>query len=432
MNEHHYQQLNETIYSQQLENGLWVQVLPKMGFHKTYAILTVDFGSIDRAFIPIGKDEPIIVPDGVAHFLEHKMFEKEDHDAFDLFGQLGADSNAFTSFTQTSYLFSATEHVHESLDVLLDFVQSPYFSAKTVEKEKGIIGQEIKMYDDDPNWRLYFGLLGNLYPEDPMHIDIAGSVDSIAKITPQDLYTTYNTFYQPSNMNLFIVGNVDAQQTLDWIDKNQAVKSFDQSTEPQVEFELNDETGGDVIPFRTLEMDVNRPKVMVGVRGINAVQSGKAGLQYRLAVELLLDILFDDTSDNYLRLYNNETIDDSFSYNFEMQRSFHFAYFSSDTDQPERFSDEIIAILEGVTQQIDAAASQFENIKRAMLGRMISLLDSPEAIANHYSGKLFGGTNLLDEITSLVAVEIDDLYKIATDFIQSQGISVYQIVPKRN
>lgn len=122
-------------------------------------------------------------------------------------------------------------------------------------------------------------------------------------------------------MNLFIVGNVDAQQTLDWIDKNQAAKSFDQSTEPQVEFELNDETGGDVIPFRTLEMDVNRPKVMVGVRGINVVQSGKAGLQYRLAVELLLDILFDDTSDNYLRLYNNETIDDSFSYNFEMQRS---------------------------------------------------------------------------------------------------------------
>lgn len=127
------------------------------------------------------------------------MFEKEDHDAFDLFGQLGADSNAFTSFTQTSYLFSATEHVHESLDVLLDFVQSPYFfSAKTVEKEKGIIGQEIKMYDDDPNWRLYFGLLGNLYPEDPMHIDIAGSVDSIAKITPQDLYTTYNTFTNPA------------------------------------------------------------------------------------------------------------------------------------------------------------------------------------------------------------------------------------------
>lgn len=432
MNEQYYQKLNETIYSKQMNNGLLVQVLPKAGFHKTYAILTVDFGSIDRSFIPVGQDEILTVPNGVAHFLEHKMFEKEDHDAFDLFGQLGADSNAFTSFTQTSYLFSATEHVHENLDVLLNFVQDPYFSAQTVQKEKGIIGQEIKMYDDDPNWRLYFGLLGNLYPADPMHIDIAGSVESIAQITADDLYTTYNTFYQPSNMNLFIVGNVDAHDTLKWIEQNQASKQFEPAIDPKSELILNDETGQDVIPFRTLEMDVSRPKVMVGIRGLDSIETGRAGLKYRLAVELLLDILFDDTSDNYLRLYNNETIDDSFSYNFEMQRGFHFAYFSSDTDQPERFSDEIIAILEGAHQQIEAATSQFENIKRAMLGRMISLLDSPEAIANHYSGKLFGGANLLDEITTLATIEIDDLYQIEKNFIQSQGISVYQVVPQRN
>ncbi|WP_137597538.1 EF-P 5-aminopentanol modification-associated protein YfmH [Paucilactobacillus kaifaensis] len=432
MNEQYYQKLNETIYSSQLENGLLVQVLPKTGFHKTYAILTVDFGSIDRSFIPAGKEDIYTVPNGVAHFLEHKMFEKEDHDAFDLFGQLGADSNAFTSFTQTSYLFSATDHIHENLDVLLNFVQDPYFSAQTVQKEKGIIGQEIKMYDDDPNWRLYFGLLGNLYPQDPMHIDIAGSVESIEKITAEDLYTTYRTFYQPSNMNLFVVGNVDAQDTLKWIEQNQAAKKFEPATDPKSELVLNDETGKDVIPFRTLEMDVSRPKVMVGVRGLDPVETGRTGLKYRLAVELLLDILFDDTSDNYLRLYNNETIDDSFSYNFEMQRGFHFAYFSSDTNQPERFSDEIIAILEGAKQQIEAATSQFDNIKRAMLGRMISLLDSPEAIANHYSGKLFGGANLLDEITTLATIKIDDLYQIEKDFIQSQGISVYQVVPKRN
>lgn len=360
------------------------------------------------------------------------MFEKEDHDAFDLFGQLGADSNAFTSFTQTSYLFSATDHIHENLNVLLNFVQDPYFSTQTVQKEKGIIGQEIKMYDDDPNWRLYFGLLGNLYPQDPMHIDIAGSVESIAKITTDDLYTTYNTFYQPSNMNLFIVGNIDAHDTLQWIEQNQAPKEFAPATDPRSELILNDETGKDVIPFRTLEMDVSRPKVMVGIRGLDSIETGRLGLKYRLAVELLLDILFDDTSDNYLRLYNNETIDDSFSYNFEMQRGFHFAYFSSDTNQPERFSDEIIAILEGAKQQIEAATSQFENIKRAVLGRMISLLDSPEAIANHYSGKLFGGANLLDEITTLATIKIDDLYQIEKDFIQSQGISVYQVVPKRN
>lgn len=432
MNEHHYSKYDETIYDQQLDNGLVVQVLPKQNFHKTYAILTVDFGSIDRTFVPNTADDMITVPDGIAHFLEHKMFEKIDHDAFDLFGKLGADSNAFTSFTQTSYLFSTTQHVHESLDVLLDFVQQPYFSSQTVQKEKEIIGQEIKMYDDDPSWRLYFGMLGNLYPHDPMHIDIAGSVDSIEAITAENLYTTYDTFYQPGNMNLFIVGNVDPEETMDWVVANQDTKSFPVAKQPEVSFEINDADGNDVIPFRTLEMDVTRPKVMVGVRGLEQIPAGRAGLKYRLGVELLLDILFDDTVDNYLRLYNNEIIDDSFSYNFEMQRGFHFAYFSSDTDHIERFTDEIIEILESAHQQIEAAASQFDNIKRGMLGRMIGLLDSPEAIANRYAGKLFGDTNLLDEITILESIKIDDLYVIAKEFIQSQGISVYQVVPRHS
>ncbi|RRG09034.1 MAG: insulinase family protein [Lactobacillus sp.] len=432
MNEHHYAKYDETIYDQKLDNGLLVQVLPKRNFHKTYAILTVDFGSIDRTFTPVNGQELITVPDGVAHFLEHKMFEKIDHDAFDLFGELGADSNAFTSFTQTSYLFSTTQHVHESLDVLLDFVEQPYFSSQTVQKEKGIIGQEIKMYDDDPNWRLYFGMLGNLYPHDPMHIDIAGTVESIDQITADTLYSTYDSFYQPANMNLFIVGNVDPAETMEWIADNQKQKHFNQVTIPEVQFELNDETGQDVIPFRTLEMDVTRPKVMVGVRGLEPISAGQAGLKYRLGVELLLDILFDDTVDNYLRLYNNGIIDDSFSYNFEMQRGFHFAYFSSDTDHIERFADEIIGILESAQQQIEAAASQFNNIKRAVLGRMIALLDSPEAIANRYAGKLFGATNLLDEITVLESITIEDLYVIAREFIQSQGISVYQIVPRHS
>ncbi|KRM13472.1 pitrilysin family protein [Paucilactobacillus suebicus] len=432
MNEHSYSKYDETIYDETLENGLVVQVLPKKYFHKTYAILTVDYGSIDQTFVPTGSDEVVTVPDGVAHFLEHKMFEKIDHDAFDLFGELGADSNAFTSFTQTSYLFSTTEHIHESLDVLLDFVQQPYFSSQTVQKEKGIIGQEIKMYDDDPNWRLYFGMLGNLYPHDPMHVDIAGSVESIDKISSETLYSTYDTFYQPHNMNLFIVGNVDPAEAIECVKDNQSKKHFDEPSNPEVRFELNDPSGKDVIPFRTLEMDVTRPKVMVGVRGLEQIAAGEAGLRYRLGVELLLDILFDDTVDNYLRLYNNEIIDDSFSYNFEMQRGFHFAYFSSDTDHIERFADEIIGILESAHQQIEAAASQFDNIKRAMLGRMIALLDSPEAIANRYAGKLFGGTNLLDEITVLESIKIDDLYVIAKEFIQSQGISVYQVVPRHS
>lgn len=432
MEKQEFTELNETIYRDQLNNGLKLIVLPKKDFHKTYAILTVDFGSIDQTFIPNGQKEFVTIPDGTAHFLEHKMFEKQDYDAFELFGNFGADANAFTSFTQTSYLFSSSNHIHENLDILLDFVEQPYFSKQTVDKEKGIIGQEISMYDDDPNWKLYFGMLKNLYPHDPMHIDIAGSADSIKTITEETLYETYRTFYQPQNMSLFIVGDVNPDEVDEWVADNQAKKEFVTYQDPQLTFELNDDEGLDVIPFRTNEMDVNRPKVMIGLRGLFQPETGKERLKYRLSVELLLDLLFDDTSENYLRLYNAEVIDDSFSYNFEMQRGFNLAYISGDTNYPERFSDEIVAILENVHTQIEGATTQFENVKRATLGRMIGALDSPEAIANRYAGNLYDNVSLLDEINSLQAITIDDLYQIADQFVNSQGISVYQITPMRN
>lgn len=430
MDKQAYQKFNQSIYREQLANGLDVQLLPMAGYQKTYAILTTDFGSIDNHFIPYHQDEAIVVPDGVAHFLEHKMFEKADHDAFDLFGKLGADSNAFTSFTQTSYLFSTTSNLHENLDVLLDFVQDPYFTAQTVKKEQGIIGQEIQMYDDDPNWRLYLGILGNLYPHDPMRIDIAGTVESISQITPEILMDTYRTFYQPTNMDLLLVGNLDPIETLEWIKQNQAAKSFLPAEEPRRLFSLNDPQAHDVIPFRSLTMDIVRPKVMVGLRGTKEFIDGRQRLHYKLAVDLLLDVLFDDTSDNYLRLYNNEVLDDTFSYSFEMQRGFHFAYFSSDTDQMERFADEVIEILESADQQIEAARTRFEGIKNAELGRLIGLLDSPEAIANRYAGDLFAGANLMDEIQALETITIDDLYQVAQEFIKPQGISVYQVLPQ--
>lgn len=430
MNKEVYEEFNQSVYQQQLVNGLSLQMMPMSGYHKTYAIFTTDFGSIDNSFVPYGKKEAIQVPDGIAHFLEHKMFEKADHDAFDLFGKLGADSNAFTSFTQTSYIFSTTSHVRESLDVLLDFVQEPYFTEQTVQKEQGIIGQEIKMYDDDASWRLYLGILGNLYPHDPMHIDIAGTVDSISRITATSLMETYRTFYQPSNMNLVLAGNLNPDEIVDWVSENQSRRQFLPALTPNRIFSLNDPTAHDVIPFRSLTMDVARPKVMVGLRGIEMPEDGRERLHYKLAIDLLLDVLFDDTSDNYLRLYNNEVLDDSFAYNLEMQRGFYFAYFSSDTDQMERFADEVIAILESADQQIDAARTRFNEIKNAEIGRLTGLLDSPEAVANHYAGDFFGSANLMDEIRELRSINLDDLYDVAKRFIVSQGISVFQIIPQ--
>ncbi|WP_010093319.1 EF-P 5-aminopentanol modification-associated protein YfmH [Ornithinibacillus scapharcae] len=200
MSKKQYNHIQETLYQEKLDNGLTVFLLPRPQMSKTYAIFSTNYGSIDRTFVPIGETDKITVPDGIAHFLEHKLFEKEDRDVFADFGKQGASANAYTSFTKTAYLFSATTNIEENVKTLLDFVQDPYFSEKSVEKEKGIIGQEIKMYDDQPDWQSFMGTLKGLFKETPVNIDIAGTVESISKITKDDLYTCYHTFYHPENM----------------------------------------------------------------------------------------------------------------------------------------------------------------------------------------------------------------------------------------
>lgn len=427
MEKQYYGHFNQTIYHEQLANGLSVQLMPMAGFNKTYAILTTDFGAIDNRFIPQGSTEPITLPAGVAHFLEHKMFEKADHDAFDLFGRWGADANAFTGYTRTSYLFSTSSYLKENLGILLDFVFDPYFTDKTVEKEKGIIGQEIRMYDDDPDWQLYMGMLANLYPHDPMRLDIAGTVDSIRQITPDDLWAAYNTFYQPSNMNLFIVGRLEPERTLEWVKEDLAKKNLQLTPEPHSLFKLNDPTGGDVKSFSQTKLPVSRPKMAIGIRGLEHFKTGHERLRYKLTVDLLLDVLFDDTSDNFLRLYNAGILDDSFSYSLDMQRGFYFAGVASDTDQQQKFADEMMEILNSADSQIEAGRSRFTAIKRAELGRLIGLLDSPEEVANRYAGRLFGGANLLDEISVLRSITIDDLADCAHSLVKPQAMTVFEI-----
>src|SRR5690625_3147865 len=194
-----FDQLRETLYYQKIPNGLDVYVLPKKDFHKTYATFTTQYRSIDNNIVNI-KSKKGKFPDGIAHILEHKMFEEEDGDVFQRFSQFGAAANAFTSFDRTAYLFSCTDYVSENLTTLLDFVQNPFFTAENVEKEKGIIEQEIQMYQDNSEWRAFFGFLQALYQHHPVKIDIAGTVQSIYKITHDMLYTAYETFYHPSNM----------------------------------------------------------------------------------------------------------------------------------------------------------------------------------------------------------------------------------------
>ena len=210
--------INEELYYEKAKNGLEVFFIPKKGFTNKYAVLGVDFGSNDLEFIPLGEKESIRVNEGIAHFLEHKMFEQPDGtNAFGSFSQHGADANAFTGFTMTAYLFSATESFYPSLKHLIEYVQTPYYTEENVQKEKGIIAQEIKMYDDDPSWNVYMNCLKAMYSKHHTSIDIAGTVESINRITPEELYKCYNTFYNPANMKLFIVGDLDEKTLMETI-----------------------------------------------------------------------------------------------------------------------------------------------------------------------------------------------------------------------
>lgn len=419
---HEYQQFHQTVYHDLLQSCLDVTLIPRNGYQKTYAILTVDYGSIDNQFVVPRLKRMIQVPDGIAHFLEHKMFEKKDHDAFDLFGKLGADANAFTSYSQTSYLFSATQRVEENLQVLLDFVQDPYFSAAGVKKEQGIIGQEIRMYNDSPDSRLYTGTISNLYPNDPMRIDIAGTEETIKQITPQLLMDSYQTFYQPQNMKLIVSGRMDPDELMQVIKQDQAGRN-------SVKFHIqrakviSNPQAHDVVHSSTISMPVHRPKAMIGIRGTRQMASSRQRLKYKLACELMLEMLFDDTTSNYLEMYNQGLIDDSFGFSFEMERGFHFATISSDTDRPAEFFQKIDEIIDQATQQLKKVENEFELTKKGAIGRAIMELNSPETIANRFSTKLFGNLTVFDEVAILQSLTMDDVYNACQCFMNPQTVT---------
>lgn len=427
MNKTEYDQINETLYHEVLPNGLTVYLLPKNDYHKTYGLFSTNYGSIDNEFIPYGSDKKIKVPDGIAHFLEHKLFEKEDGDVFQLFGQQGASANAFTSFTKTSYLFSTTDQVEKNLTTLLDFVQAPYFTEETVNKEKGIIGQEIQMYEDDPNWRMFFGILNNLYPEHPLHIDIAGTVESIEAITADDLYTCYRTFYQPSNMVLFVVGKLEPEKLMELIRTNQNAKDFPPAQKIKRYFPDNN---GDIIAKSSMRSAITRDKFVLGIKGLDVLPAeGKELLRYKTALNLLFQLLLGNTSQNYLKMYNDGLIDDSFGFEFSLDREFHFADFSGDTDQPEKAAEKVKEILLHFEEDQELSEKNLTLLKKKMLGQYFQTLNSLEYIANQFTQSLFGDQTLFDLPEIIESIQLADVLKVGRSFIKEEAFSEFYMQP---
>ncbi|MEH7491384.1 pitrilysin family protein [Neobacillus sp. 3P2-tot-E-2] len=424
-----FDQLQEELYHEKLSNGLNVYILPKKGFNKTFATFTTKYGSVDNNFVPLGKEEYVKVPDGIAHFLEHKLFEKEDGDVFQQFSKQGASANAFTSFTRTAYLFSSTSDVEKNLETLVDFVQDPYFSEKTVEKEKGIIGQEITMYDDNPDWRLYFGLIQNLYQNHPVKIDIAGTIESISHITKDLLYECYNTFYHPSNMLLFIVGPVDPNKFMDQVRENQAKKDYKEMPEIQRKFE--DEPLQTAEKKQVLEMNVQTSKCLIGMKALHVDQTGPELLKNELTMNVLLDLLFGKSSENYNQLYNDGLIDETFSYDYTQEQGFGFAMVGGDTENPDKLADELKNMLFQAKNGTTFTEEQLDRAKKKKIGAFLRAVNSPEYIANQFTRYAFNDMNLFDVVPTLEKITMNDIKTMASEVISEERFSVCQVTPKK-
>lgn len=379
--------IEETFYKGVHESGLPVYVLKKENYSKYYSILSTRYGSVDSAFQFPGDREYTIVPDGIAHFLEHKLFEQEDGtNAFDKYAALGASANAFTSFNNTAYLFSCTSHFNENFDHLLNFVSHPYFTRENVEKEQGIIAQEIRMYDDDANWRVFFNLIDCLYINHPVKKDIAGTVDSISKITKDILFDTYHTFYHPENMVLYIAGDVNLEEISDIIDRNIVKREvpFNAEVKPI------EEPGGINRKEKVQKLSVSTPIFNCGYKDKNVNLRGKDLLKRNLMTSILLKMFASESSELYEKLYSKGLINDSFGTDMTCFYDYSFVQFEGESKEPRRVA---AMILEQAAKLKEYGLNQddFERTKKLMYGKYVKSFNSIEAIGNSFCSDYFLG-----------------------------------------
>jgi predicted Zn-dependent peptidase len=420
----HYEKLQETLYHEVMDNGLQVYVLPKPGFRKTYATFATKYGSVDNHFRVAGGEETT-VPDGIAHFLEHKMFEEPEGDIFATFASNGASANAFTSFDQTVYLFSATENIETNLSTLVDFVQRPYFTDENVEKEKGIIGQEINMYADNPDWRVYFGLIEAMYAKHPVHIDIAGTIESIGTITKETLYTCYNSFYHPSNMLLFIVGGVEPEKVFELIRSNQAGKSYDKQGEIERIFETEPEQVA--TKRKESKLAVSMPKCLFGFKEKQLGLTGEAAVRRDLTTKLMLDLLLGSSTALYQKLYDEELISDSFGHEFNSAPQYAFSAIGGDTKDPDlllsRIKEEVAPILKS-----GFAEKDYERARKKKIGGYLRMLNSPENIAHEFTRYQFRGGDLFEVLPIYESITLEDVNERLRSHVDWEQLAVSLVV----
>ena len=419
--EKYYPAVKEMIYRTRLSNGLTVSLLPKKEFKEVYGSVTVQFGSIDTLVTEVDGDVKKY-PAGIAHFLEHKLFEREDSsDLMSAFTSLGADSNAFTSFTKTSYLFSATDHFLENLELLDELVTSAYFTEDSILREQDIIQQEREMYQDDPDSCLFFSTLANLYPGTPLTTDIVGSEESISQINLTNLQENFTRFYKPVNMSLFLVGNFDVDQVQDYFERKE-LEDLDVQEVAREKFVLKDVKQTD-----SMRMEVSSPKLAIGIRGKREVAEADC-YRHHILLKLLFAMMFGWTSDRFQKLYESGKIDASLSLEIEVTSRFHFVMLTMDTKEPVALSHQFRKAIRNFTKDLDITEDHLDIIKREMFGEFFSSMNSLEFIATQYDAFEHGET-IFDLPKILQEITLEDVLEAGHHLIDEGDIVDFTIFP---
>ena len=413
--------VKEKIYTEKLENGLTVMILPKKDTLKKYVIWGTNYGSNDSKFIVPGEEQETAVPDGIAHFLEHKLFEqKNGTNSLDTLSALGVNANAYTTNDHTAYLFECTDNFYPALDEFMDYVQNPYFTDENVEKEKGIIGQEIMMYDDHPFWRVYMNTMDCLYHNNPIKIDIAGTIESIAEIDKEVLYKCYNTFYNPSNMLLFVAGDFVPEEILEEI-KKRLINSHSQTEikriYPEEPKEINKNTS-------VKEMELSEPLFIIGIKdpiGENCAPAQSEMVRKHIGIEILLNMLVGKSSETYKKMYDKGLIIAEPDTDYEFTKYYGHITIGGQSKDPEKIL-EIIKEKIKEYQKNGLDKEHFERIKKMIYGDYIKEYNDIAGISRMFMSDYFKGINSFDYLEEFKTISLEYVHDLLKGLLKEENM----------
>lgn len=417
--------LDEKLEAYEHPSGLKAYLLPKKGFTKKYATFATHYGSINNRFIIPGTSEPIDVPDGIAHFLEHKLFEQKDGSVMEKFSALGANANAYTSFNMTVYLFSCTDLFEECFKLLLDYVQNPYITEESVEKEKGIIGQEIRMYEDDPNWRVFFNFLKALYKNHPVRIDIAGTIESISRINRDVLYKCYNTFYHPSNMVIFAAGDIDAGRMFELVEKTiRTQESKEEIKRLFPEEHLSVENN-----YIEQKLAVSMPMFQMGFKdAVTEKPDSREAVRRDTALKMVVEMIMGRSTDLYRELYEEGLINATFDYGYTLEENYGYSVFGGESKDPHRVRDRIMKAVEGIRRN-GLKEESFTRIKKAMIGRFLKQFNYVDRIAGSFISGYFKDISLFDYLNAFDEIDLDYVNALFKEHFRDERMVLSVVKP---